>query len=155
MQTFLPAYTYAECARILDYRRLGKQRVECKQILLALTSESYGWKNHPATKMWEGYELGLIYYMDCMCQEWKNRGYSDFTRFWLKEFHTKFLQTEQGKKSKFMPWWRKDSALLDSIIRSHRSNLLRKDPGFYGKFGWSVPPDLEYVWATQTQKEIA
>jgi hypothetical protein len=29
---------------------------------------------------------------------------------------------------------------------SHRSNLLRKDPQWYGQFGWTVPDDLPYVW---------
>ena len=32
---------------------------------------------------------------------------------------------------------------------SHRSNLLRKDPVFYGKHGWSEPTDLPYVWPTK------
>lgn len=34
------------------------------------------------------------------------------------------------------------------FIRSHRSNLLRKDPVWYGKFGWDVEPGLAYVWPT-------
>jgi hypothetical protein len=29
---------------------------------------------------------------------------------------------------------------------AHRSNLLRKDPEYYGKFGWTEPDDLEYPW---------
>jgi hypothetical protein len=29
---------------------------------------------------------------------------------------------------------------------SHKSNLLRKDPVWYGQFGWSEPTDLPYVW---------
>jgi hypothetical protein len=29
---------------------------------------------------------------------------------------------------------------------SHRSNLLRKDKEFYGKFGWAEPDDLPYFW---------
>ena len=24
--------------------------------------------------------------------------------------------------------------------------LLRKDPDYYGRFGWSEPPDLPYFW---------
>jgi hypothetical protein len=36
VQTFLPYSDYATSARVLDYRRLGKQRVETKQILLAM-----------------------------------------------------------------------------------------------------------------------
>lgn len=33
MQTFLPFAEFKETACILDYRRLGKQRVEAKQII--------------------------------------------------------------------------------------------------------------------------
>jgi len=29
---------------------------------------------------------------------------------------------------------------------SHRSNLLRKDPEYYGRFGWQELPDLPYLW---------
>ena len=33
MQTFLPTSNFAESAKYLDYRRLGKQRVEVLQLL--------------------------------------------------------------------------------------------------------------------------
>ena len=29
---------------------------------------------------------------------------------------------------------------------SHRSNLLRKDPTYYGAFGWAEDATLPYVW---------
>ena len=41
-----------------------------------------------------------------------------------------------------MPSWLGD---LD-FHASHRSNLLRKDPEWYGQFGWNDPHDLPYVW---------
>jgi hypothetical protein len=34
----------------------------------------------------------------------------------------------------------------EEIHASHRSNLLRKDSEFYGKFGWAEPDDLPYFW---------
>ena len=37
MQTFLPYRGFTESARVLDTRRLGKQRVETIQVLRALT----------------------------------------------------------------------------------------------------------------------
>ena len=43
MQTFLPYADFAESARALDQKRLGKQRVEVIQIVRALTRETYGW----------------------------------------------------------------------------------------------------------------
>ncbi len=58
MQTFLPYEDFTLSAQCLDYRRLGKQRVEALQIFNALTGASTkdgreyrGWINHPATKM--------------------------------------------------------------------------------------------------------
>ncbi len=29
---------------------------------------------------------------------------------------------------------------------SHKSNLLRKDPEFYGKYNWNVLNNLPYLW---------
>jgi hypothetical protein len=34
----------------------------------------------------------------------------------------------------------------EDFHESHRSNLLRKDPDHYYKFGWTEPTNLEYVW---------
>ena len=36
--------------------------------------------------------------------------------------------------------------VMKKIHASHRSNLLRKDPEFYGKYGWTEPDNLEYIW---------
>lgn len=84
MQTFLPYADFAESARVLDYRRLGKQRVEVKQLLLALgvpvgehIPKQSSWINHPAAKMWRGFEESLAHYGVCICREWRVRGYND------------------------------------------------------------------------------
>ena len=52
MQTFLISPYPYETAKILDNRRLGKQRIEALQILNILLGEtkSTAWKNHPATR---------------------------------------------------------------------------------------------------------
>ena len=77
MQTFLPVADFKESAKILDYRRLGKQRVEARQILNALQGKSKGWVNHPATKMWKGYEPALEQYLREMILGWKSLGYKN------------------------------------------------------------------------------
>ena len=60
MQTFLPYEDFKRSAEALDNKRLGKQRVEAMQIYKACVLDDYGWKNHPAVKMWVGYEdMGL------------------------------------------------------------------------------------------------
>jgi hypothetical protein len=75
MQTFLPSPSFEMSALALDKARLGKQRVEAYQILRALEGKSKGWTNHPATKMWRGYERALRQYLRIMIFEWMARGY--------------------------------------------------------------------------------
>ena len=142
MQTFLPSPSYDESARLLDYKRLGKQRVETKQILLALPKITGGWRNHPATKMWRGHEVSLCQYGLAMCWEWQRRGYKDS----LHDFFADALhQYEEDGRTFMPPPWLGD----DAVHASHRSNLLRKDPVFYGTYGWAESDDLPYVWPVE------
>jgi hypothetical protein len=74
MQTFLPFEDFNLTARVLDRQRLGKQRVECKQIFRALHNGG-GWANHPAVRMWRGHSYTLLRYYYAIVGEWKFRGY--------------------------------------------------------------------------------
>lgn len=132
MQTFLPYADMAESVRCLDTRRLGKQRVEAFQILRALNGESSGWVNHPATRMWSGYEPALRQYLRESIVAWCDRGYRNT------------MQIPEHDDRITLPLWfgRPD------VHASHRSNLLRKQPEWYGRFGWAEPADLPYVWPT-------
>jgi hypothetical protein len=131
MQTFLPYPDFQRSVEVLDYRRLGKQRVEAKQILNALAGKSRGWTNHTATRMWRGFEPALAAYMDACIDEWVKRGYNNT------------MQTiRPALVSIVLPPWFGDEA----FHASHRSNLLRKKPEYYGQFGWVEGPDLPYVW---------
>ena len=71
MQTFLPYADFKDSAKCLDFRRLGKQRVEAKQILDIITgvNPTSRWRNHPAVKMWQGYEKALLLYQYEMIKE--------------------------------------------------------------------------------------
>ena len=135
MQTFVPYQDFQETAACLDYRRLGKQRVECKQIYKALTEENYGWKNHPATKMWRGYGAALCSYAVVICTEWISRGYKDT----LLPFFQSRLPTDG--EIELPPWYGR----LD-VHLSHRSNLVRKLPSHYRTYWPDVADDLPYVW---------
>lgn len=131
MQTFLPYPDFDKSVKCLDYRRLGKQRVEAMQILKALRDPSYGWQNHPAVNMWRGCEEALKNYMNVCIQEWVARGYNNTMKF------------EQLDLWEYrIPHWLGD----DKFHASHRSNLLRKDPIWYGQFGWEEDDTLPYVW---------
>ena len=136
MQTFLPYPDFAESARVLDMKRLGKQRVEALQISYALTRPEYGWQSHPAVKMWRDCTFALTQYGIAVCDEWISRGYKDTCREKLNHVQDSLFVTG-------MPHWLGDEALH----KSHRSNLLRKAPEFYSPlFESDLPNDLEYVW---------
>lgn len=134
MQTFLPYSNFRESAMVLDRQRLGKQRVEAKQILLALTGQSKGWVNHPATRMWRGHTSALALYGRLMCLEWRIRGYVDNLDPFFSEHYDLATLT--------LPAWLGDP----DFHASHRSNLLRKDLAYYSQFGWSESTDLPYIW---------
>lgn len=137
MQTFLPLPNFAASARCLDNRRLGKQRVETLQILKALTTPSYGWNNHPATRMWRGHSNALALYGLAICKEWIGRGYRDTCTDKIAAFLSPDAPTD-------LPAWLGSAP----FHASHRSNLLRKEPAHYSQFHWTDGPDLPYVWPT-------
>jgi hypothetical protein len=117
--------------------RLGKQRVEAKQILIALEDASYGWQNHPAVKMWRNHQGPLAYYGFIITNEWISRGYKDSTL----EFFEAIIYNKYFFSHTEIPDW-----LTDEFCRSHQSNLIRKMPKHYGKLWPNVPNDLPYVW---------
>lgn len=141
MQTFLPYASFRKSAQVLDNKRLGKQRVEALQIMYALTRKEYGWKNHPATKMWRGCEFLLACYGLDMCVEWRRRGFRDNC---MNKFQTFMRDLPMPPIAN--PLWLGDKRLH----ASHRSNLLRKDAQFYGQYGWSESDNLAYYWANET-----
>jgi hypothetical protein len=76
VNTFVTSRCLKECARNLDNKRLGKQRVEAKQIIEALeTPGKSSWERHPATKMWKGHVNALKVYYNHIVREWIARGY--------------------------------------------------------------------------------
>ena len=79
MQTFLPVADFTTSARILDWRRLGKQRVEAWMIHDLLTnpeSRWRSWRHHPVIRMWHGHEDALSLYFWSMVEEWLRRRHS-------------------------------------------------------------------------------
>lgn len=141
MQTFLPYADFDASARVLDMKRLGKQRVEVLQILKALSDPMYGWQNHPATKMWRDYEGALVFYGVCICQEWRNRGYKDTCGNKIRNL---FLDNPAWNLIPDPPWLGDEN-----FHASHRSNLLRKAPEWYSQFGWAELDNLPYIWPVE------
>lgn len=132
MQTFLPYRFFDETAKCLDYRRLGKQRVECMQILKAL-KKGGAWANHPSTLMWKGYEECLKVYMNEIITQWVSRGYKN----------TMELNDINIKELRLPPW------LGGPIHSTHRAALLFKNFEFYKQYNWEEEPKIEYFWPSK------
>lgn len=160
MQTFLPLTTndFASIAKTLDNKRLNKQALEGWQILMTLTKldpegnhrEPKGWVNHPAVKMWRGYETALLQYILAMTNEWKLRGYK--TTIGDKAIGTHAIASALGRVgSDEMPEWLQDTVMFSLISKTHRQALLVKEYSWYHQFEWPedtgvAPTEYEYVW---------
>lgn len=161
MQTFLPYPDYQRTADVLDSARRWKQCIEARQLVNALEQGPlcrydlaerrfvYGpivgsrppagfayrktpWYGHPAAVMWRGRVESLKRYHDVMLS----------TVLRLRTHDVKAFGLYGADPAATPPDW----LGRESFHRSHRSNLLRKDPVFYGRYGWTEPNDLEYVW---------
>jgi hypothetical protein len=136
MQTFLPYPDFQQSAACLDYKRLGKQRVEGLQIwnIVSGKRSTGGWINHPAVMMWRDYPDTLALYTNIMIDEWKHRGYNNTME-----------HLPVNNLTIVFPDWIGN----DTVHASHRSNLLRKDADFYSQYNWSEPNNLPYVWSVK------
>lgn len=127
MQTFVPYENHENTARSLDRMRLGKQRVECLQILIALRKIAdgevkVGWGNHPAVRMWRGHERALGTYAGVVCDEWSRRGYVDNV---LPKIQT-LSDTFPAGTERLPAWWGRED-----VHASHVARLLVKDRTHY------------------------
>lgn len=138
MQTFLPYPNFKQSLKCLDRSRLGKQRSECLIMINALRGASKGWVNHPATRMWAGYEEALMVYHNMCIDEWESRGYVNNME--------KFIVDPRAVK---MPHWWGDTRLHSS----HRAALMFKAPDHYNKFGWTEEAELNYFWPSKHSYE--
>jgi len=130
----MPFNDFKKSVECLDDKRLGKQRVEAMQILNILTgvNKTAAWKNHPAVRMWSGYEDALKLYHNYSIEEWINRGKNNT----MKLFPVKLFNISY-------PDWMHNPKLLIS----HRCNLLRKDFDHYVKFfDDKYDVDAPYWW---------
>lgn len=130
MQTFMPHYTLEECAAALDYRRLGKQRVEARQILTAITDPTYGWQHHPAVTMWRGYTDALKAYYNAICHEWEARGYRHNMGYY-----------DVPDDYELPAWWYRAD-----VHAAHRGMLWRKDAAHYAAWQYEGGYTRDYVW---------
>ncbi|MEW1861564.1 MSMEG_6728 family protein [Streptomyces sp. NPDC088194] len=157
MQTFLPYEDFEAVARVLDQRRLGKQRVEAIQVLRGLTVAGYGWRHHPAVRMWAGYEEALVRYGLEICRVWSAAGRADTCAETLlhdlparaRAARDRYVRSsvELARDGDLPPW------LGDSAFHlSHRSALVTRAPEHYRRFFPDVPVGLPYVWPSSDRE---
>ncbi len=156
MQTFLPYADFQRSARVLDRKRLGKQRVETIQVIRALTRPVYGWKSHPAVLMWKGFEEALGRYGFACCEAWTELGFADTCALTMTTDLGTFgittirTQSELAAADALPPWLGNDA-----VHRSHQSALVRKDREHYAPVFPDVPDDLPYVWPVRSLSAVA
>jgi hypothetical protein len=145
MQTFLPYPSFERSARVLDPRRLGRQRVEVLQILRGIHFPDYGWRHHPAVSMWRGFDEALVAYGLTVVAVWREAGHRDATAARIAEFlapsDAPRTQAELSALGCLPPWIGRRA-----FHRSHQSALVRKDPERYRRHFPNVPADLPYDW---------
>lgn len=143
MQTWITFKEFSESAQMLDRRRLGANIYESIHILASLQNVSdklvtpkRNVSNHPASKLWKGYEGNLACYILCHIQEWESRGYKCPT-------NRENLNRIAMNLSPFSPDW-----ITDEVIQTHRSVLIQKNPDHYRPLWPDCPDDLEmaYDW---------
>lgn len=143
VNTFITSSSFRNCAKNLDYKRLGKQRVEALQIIDILMFydrnnklPKKGFSNHPVVKMWLGYTNALKYYCNCMIEEWIFRGYKNTMAIY------------DLPKSFERPWW----ITFRPLHYSHRAALWRKDQNYYSFLREDTEVDKYiqhgYLWVT-------
>ncbi len=138
MMTFLPNKDFYLSAFYLDNKRLGNQRNET-WILYKSITENKGWYNHPAAKMWKGFEIALLNYGLAICTEWRSRGFKDTV---MEKFCNEIHLLNPKELFIKHPNW----IGLELFHASHRSNLLRKNYSWYSQFNWKESDNLPYYW---------
>ena len=166
MQTFITSYDFVETAQSLDNKRLNKQLLEGRQILkiLATGQQSGGWVNHPATRMWHGYERMFYNYLTAIKDECVYRGIAVDANWQAIEELMRMGSYNFGPNL-VEPWWYADQEMLLRIIQTHRANLYKKDPEYYYDYAINAKmydkmrdklvccPKCNYCWASHIAKQ--
>jgi hypothetical protein len=142
MQVFMPDPSIPLSPTYLDTKRLGNQIWREAKTLI-----SGGWPNHPAAKIWRDYRGALARYCLAGLHELRHNRGRPYPRW--EEFFVEILWDEMRKENVDHA----DNLPRPPIIgyapyhAAMRSQLLTKDPEWYGQFGWTEEPGaLTYVW---------
>lgn len=164
MQTFLPYKDFSMSAEALDSKRLNKQILEGYQILKVLSNKDphAGWRNHPAVKMWRGFEHLLLDYVMTMVKEADKRGIKTDKNV----SNIMDLINTYGIDWGFdIPEWYENDVTMKRLTTTHKANLYKKDPVYYYNFFSAVAKSnpccpsrkepCKYYWVTHEEKHEA
>lgn len=129
MQVFVPFYDIYMTASCLDRRRLWKQVLEAKQIIMAIDGISEAWKNHPVTKMYTPYLQWLVNYMNCLEAYWEG----DLNR--------------ASMYSKVIKCIKNPIFLTQEFLDNHKKRLYTKDPVYYNQFSYLGTSEVNMYWS--------
>jgi len=160
MQVFMSEYTFEESAKVLDNKRLVKQLLEGRQILAALAGQTKGWRKHPATRMFEGYEPALFDYLYYVAKEMEQRGYKTENN-WNEIVRLALVHFTVDSDYEMPPWF-VDRATLHSVVTTHRRSLYNKAPELYPQYeyeasigaGFVCCDRCNYYWPTHIKEKV-
>jgi len=142
---FHPFGSAEESVSSLDNARLGKQRLEAKQIILNIEAaergEKRGFTSHPASRAYEGHLNYLKYYYNLTLEEWARRG--------MKNTMAPF-EVESPVE---VPWF----AECVPRMMADRAALIRKYPAWYLPIFGPVDPlymELGYLWVSNLSPQV-
>ncbi len=178
MQVFVPSSSVRESVRVLDNRRLGKQRVETYQIVMNILGVGPGerpvYKRDGSPKLkpngkpvteWDGT------FHDRPPKGWSSHPAviawrENVGSLLIYQAHTCIEWEARGyrdtcwQKTRLAVEYRYPGKIFgpkmpdwwgdESVHSSHRAALLYKEPEWYSQFGWTETPAYEYVWPTST-----
>ena len=137
MQTFVPYNNFQNIVECLDYRRLGKMRVESRQLYNAITGVTINgrlsqWRHHSVALAWKGCEDALMMYSNYCILEWVRRGHNN-----TMPIHPIGIDVSTVK----LPfWWNGE------VHSVHRAVLLGKNYDWYKQFEWLESPNPNDWW---------
>lgn len=141
--TYLTRMSFLDTAADLDLRALAQQYKEGQDLFLDMvydTTEKVE-AAHPVRRMWLGYEVALGIYVNCIGLELTKRGIVRGLGSLATAQPVEELRRDHGAEFDLPPWF-EDA----DVMRSHRSNLVRRHPDDYAGKWQGTPVAMPYLW---------
>lgn len=173
MQTFLPHPSFVVSVRCLDWRRLGKQRVEGRQMQSAIQQVRLHHSVWDDLSADDYCQLCRDYCAHVKSETGKRPGWTDHscTVMWRNNVQALMLYTDCAIREWVRRGYQNTMPLMlasdtdpasiypgasstamplwlgrPELHASHRRRLLQKDYEWYSQFGWTEKPEGDYLW---------